>query len=105
MGRPTGKPIRGTWRPSARTAVSVPFSTAIIRGTPAIVTGSERELWKPISKPSICDCATSERRAGRHVEEARDEGGGGKGDGEAEDDSDPLAHRRPAFGEGEPQAG
>src|SRR5665213_456495 len=83
-------PIQGTCRPSARTAVRVPLSTAIMRGTPAIVTGSERELWKPISKPSISDWATSERRARGHVEEAGEEGRRREGDGEPKDD--PEAH-------------
>src|SRR5665213_990605 len=98
-------PIQGTCRPSARTAVRVPLSTAIMRGTPAIVTGSERELWKPISKPSISDWATSERRARGHVEEAGEEGRRREGDGEPKDDPDALAHRRSALGECEAQAG
>src|SRR5665213_1201984 len=105
MARPTGKPIRGTWRPSARTAVSVPFRMAIIRGTPAIVTGSERELWKAISKPSTSDCATSERRSGGEVEEGADEGRGGEGDGQPEDDADALPHGRAALSEGEAEPG
>jgi hypothetical protein len=82
-------------------AVRVPFRMAIIRGTPAIVTGSERELWKAISNPSTSDCATSERRSGGEVEEGADECRGGEGDGQPEDDADALSHGRAALSEGE----
>src|SRR5579864_8692223 len=75
-----------------------------MRGTPAMVTGSDNELWNPISKPSISDWATSEHRAGRQIEEARDERRRRERDRQPEDDADPLAHRRPALGEGEAEA-
>ncbi len=62
---------------------TVPFNTAIIRGTPPMITGSDSELWKPISKPSIRDPAILRHRASGQVEEAGHEGRRRERDGEA----------------------